>query len=263
MVKTPMEEDEGSVFDILEDDNDQQYVPQRKNASGGGGGGGSGGGGGGSSIDTMARDAARATVKQKPPVLIVERQVVRETPAPQLVAVVAPQPQQHGEAVRGGAAAPTTVTTVATTSVAPVAVPVASAEEEKATSDAATRIVNIIDEPARMAHKEKEDWWQCRIGDAVSIVVRFVAMAIAVFVSLVLINPPFVQEPAQQQILDGGAANLDLQRRPASLSRVAIWSGIAGAAFLLLPPIYNIVCSRFFPDDLLAATGLKQSSRKH
>jgi hypothetical protein len=141
----------------------------------------------------------------------------------------------------------------------------AAEEKEKATSDAATRIVNIIDEPTRLAHKEKQDWWQCKISDAVSIVVRFVAMAVAVFVSLVLINPPFVQEPAQQQILDGGGGAANLERRPASLSRVAIWSGIAGAAFLLLPSIYNIVCSRFFPDDLLAATGLKQShaTRKH
>jgi len=188
--------DDDASIQILEPDADQQYVPERKE-----------------------RDRQRATKPvqkvadvnwQKPPVLIVERQV-------------AASPQQSTASV------PT----------------VSPAQEELP----AARIVNIVE--------EKPTVWNNRISDIVWAIIRFFIMAFISFFALVLLNPPFIQETQQPAIFGESIVNGAMQRKPASLSRAAAWATGASVAYIILPPIWDLLSNKVVSEDLLKAFGLK------
>lgn len=236
--------DGDASIEILEPDVDQQYVPETTTAA----------------TTTRKRPsekkdtASSLLLQQKPPVLIVERQVLQPT------AAAAPPAPVPAAAAAAPTAAPTALpapTTVVAAGTMPANAAGAAPAERAAPASVernpiASRIVNIVAEPERVAAQESENWWQQRVNDLVSLTTRFFAMAIVTFFTLVLLNPPFVQQCSSDSA--GGA----LQKRPASLSRAAVWGGIAGAAFLLVPPLWGVFSSRFFPDDLLLATGLRK-----
>jgi hypothetical protein len=214
-----MEDDEGSI-QILEPDVDQQYVPEGKPASSAG----------------LAKE--NPAVRQKPPVLIVERQVMPDTPPRQRT--------EQANATGGNVQQPTpmTVTGTAPTAASTVQGTVPGTHEAPLPVD---RIVNIVNEPARIAAKESDDWWQNAMGKTVTLTIQFFLMAIVVFLLFIVLNPPFVQD-----------TSMPLQKQSASWSKAAFGATLAGLAFLVLPPLYGIASSRFFPNDLLAATGLRQ-----
>ena len=217
--------DESQSIQILEPDIDQQYVPERRAGSERRG-----------AAPSRSPAATASAVRQKAPVLIVERQVVQQ-PAPPPPSLSSPQQLQQPKA--------------------------AVVQQEPTQLSLASRIIDVANAEAIVTHAQSDgskNVWRQRVSDAVSILVQFFTMAIVVFVALVLINPPFVQEAAVNSLGVRQRLN-DPVRRPASLKRAAIWAAVAGTAFLVLPHIWNICSSRFFPDDLLMAAGLREPRR--
>ena len=135
--------------------------------------------------------------------------------------------------------------------VQPNTAPLPEKAQEKE-DETTARIVNIVGEQQR----KTDDTWKTQVGDVVWFIIRFFVMAFFSFIILVLLNPPFVQEPLQQQLF-GETPLTDMQRRSASLSRAAAWATGAGVAFVILPPIWGVLSSRFFPNDIMMAMGLK------
>lgn len=193
-----MADDDASI-QILDPDVDQQYVPERRERS--------------QKPKPLNRNPDSNW--QKPPVIIVERQMVpANTPAQPPAIVADPILDQ----------------------------PTVAAVEEPA------RIVNIVDE----RRNTTTDWLKTKASDVAWIAIKFFVMAIFSFIILVALNPPFVQEKGAT--LDGFN---NLQRQSASLSRAAGWAAGAGVLFIVLPPIWDILQSRFFPNDLMRAIGIK------
>lgn len=111
-----------------------------------------------------------------------------------------------------------------------------------------TRIVNILEEDVKTEKTETKQWWEQQLHNIVWLLIKFFTMAVFAFLVLVVLNPPFVQDKTQ----------FGLQKQSADLSRAALWSGIAGTAFLVVPAISNVVTSKFFPSDILSAIGVKR-----
>jgi len=203
--------DDSQSFQILEPDIDQQYVPEK------------------SKRNVEHNDAKKSPdkqrsaaprnkqsvtpdVRQRAPVLIVERQVAPAEPKP-----------------------------------------AATAEKSKQ-QPLSARIVDVAnDSVARRAAEQNSNWLQAS-SRLIIVLIQFFSMSVAVFVALVLINPPFVQDNTSAFF---GSATGPV-RRPASMRKAAVIAGFAGISFLAAPYIWSVVTSRFFPHDMLLATGLRQ-----
>ena len=110
--------------------------------------------------------------------------------------------------------------------------------------------------PALAAEKSASSrWWDETVSQTVAGVVKFFVMALAVFLSLVIINPPFIQ--VKRYTFDDRSI---IEQQPASLQKAAGVAAIAGLALIFVPPIWDICSSRFFPDDIAAAAGFRKPS---
>lgn len=186
--------DDDASIQILEADADQQYVPDRKDLS------------------RQAKAPKTADVNyQKPPVLIVERQVIPANVEKQNLSKEEVQPS----------------------------IPSATL---------ASRIVNIVDEKPSSA-------WSNRVSDIVSLAIKFIVMALVSFFVLVLLNPPFVQEKRTEFGSSSGSETNAMQRQPASLSKASAWAAGAGLGYILLPPLYDLLSSRYLSNDFFKAFG--------
>ena len=178
-------EDDASI-QILEADADQQYVPDKKEQ-----------------IRPAKINQKVADINfQKPPVLIVERQVLPQSQT---------QEKQN----------------------------IQSEKEQPISS----RIVHIVD--------EKSPLWSSRMTDIVSLVLRFFMMALVSFVVLVALNPPFIQEKSN----GFGPTEVAMQRQPANLSKASAWAAGAGLGYIVLPPLWELLSSKYFSSDFLKAFG--------
>lgn len=187
--------DDDASIQILEADADQQYVPDRKESS------------------RQAKAPRTADVNyQKPPVLIVERQVIPANVEKQNLSKADEQPS---------------IPTAATM---------------------ASRIVNIVDEKPSSS-------WSNRVSDIVSLAIKFIVMALVSFFVLVLLNPPFIQEKRNEFGSASGSESNAMQRQPASLSKASAWAAGAGLGYILLPPLYDLLSSRYLSNDFLKAFG--------
>lgn len=119
------------------------------------------------------------------------------------------------------------------------------------TKEEQPRIVNIVDESVRLEKTESKKWWEDKIQNIVWLIVQFLAMAVCAFFILVILNPPFVQEKSDNGVIA-------LQKQPASLSKTAIWSSLAGLAFIIAPFVWKLATSRFFPSDLFGIPRAKK-----
>lgn len=107
-------------------------------------------------------------------------------------------------------------------------------------------------EKAEETRNPQSLWWDETVAQTVTGIIKFIVMALAVFVSLVVINPPFIQ--VKKHTFSDRSV---LERQPASLKKAAGVAAIAGMALILVPPIYSICTSRFFPHDVMLAAGIQ------
>ena len=231
-------DDAEQSFEILEDDGDRTYIPNRRSIT---------------QEDKLFPDTGRptdaraeATVRQRPPLLIVEQPTTTTPVAQTLPDNAGAAPLNIGlpllsapEPAEPAALATSSPKMVNKKNVIHVVAP-------------AVPSINFVGEARKVT--ETADWMQI-----ISYVIQFFAMALTVFVLLVLINPPFVQPKC---VLVENP--LILQTQPASLQKAAILGALAGGALLLAPILANIYNSRFFPGDLASAVGLypQRSTKK-
>lgn len=238
-VPPQFDEAESESFEFLEPESDQQYVreqrtevannnavqqqsPQKAKRS--------------SALPPtvpLLPDDAQLAVRQRAPVIIVERQVQTNTLTNDGVSV-----SDRGSAGHASPMSQTVTTrTIATTA-----------------PDQATDLDgNVGQQTGTHTPGSPNSAWSDAVSHVVSLTLRFLLMAVIAFVTLVALNPPFLRATT-----DGSA----LAHESADLTRAAWWSAAAGGLFIALPYLWSVASSRFFPSDMLMATGITKPRRR-
>jgi len=233
----PQDEEESESFEFLEPESDQQYVREQRGSSDGNA----------QPLTpqkvqrsaatqptvALLPDDAQLAVRQRAPVIIVERQVQTNTIA-----------NDNGGALErdAGSHTPARSQTVTTRTIA------TAAQDQANDLDG-----NVAQYSGGQNSASPNSAWSDAVAHVVSLTLRFLLMSVVAFVVLVALNPPFLRSKS-----DSAA----LTHESADLTRAAWWSAAAGGLFITLPYLWSVVNSRFFPNDMLMATGITKPRRR-